>query len=366
LKIFVDARPTPGGIQRCVNELTRRFAPVPGLEWVAYGTAADWSAPVRLPTPESTRKRGAIRRALGDLKRVAFEQFEFRGRIESSVADCFLSPNGFVPRGLALPSVVLCHDLWLLDHPETKRRGWITSYERRTFLSSLQQADRVVVPSRSVLDDLTRRRPDLERKLHHIPHPLPAFDATPFGTEDPALALAEPPYLLSVGTVEPRKNLGRLLEAQRRLWPHTAIPLVLAGAYGWRQSHLLEALRSSPGVHWLGPVTDNELDLLYRHARVVVQPSLAEGFGYPMVEALQRGVPLVLSDIPVHREIAADCAEYCDPLDVCAMAEAIRRALEWNAPRRAVIAEQAEQRIAALADHTLVERWLALLGDLAA
>jgi glycosyltransferase involved in cell wall biosynthesis len=139
------------------------------------------------------------------------------------------------------------------------------------------------------------------------------------------------PYLLAVGALEPRKNLGTLVAAHRRLRETTgwAGDLVLAGGDGWRLDP-----RALAGARQVGFVPDADLPALYTGAELFACPSLYEGFGLPVVEAMACGAPVVCSDIPVFREVAGDAALRVPPTDAAAMAEGIGRVLGDPALRR--------------------------------
>jgi len=139
------------------------------------------------------------------------------------------------------------------------------------------------------------------------------------------------PYALYVGINKPSKNLGRLLEAWRRVRPQLSGAggppmLVLAGPWDPRYP-----LPLPEGVRHVGMVPEGELPALYSGARLFVFPSLWEGFGLPVLEAMACGVPVVCSDIPALREVAGEAACYVDPRDVAAMARALADA--WDRAR---------------------------------
>jgi len=175
-------------------------------------------------------------------------------------------------------------------------------------------ADLLLTPSEAVRRELIERgvAPRRVRAIHH--------GTGLIGRAAPSALPPRTPsrYALHVGTVEPRKNLPTLLAAWRSLRARGAQPpvLVLCGGLGWNaeaiHSEIVVAEREGWVVH-LGYVGASELAALYRGAELVALPSFYEGFGLPVIEALQAGAPLVASDLPVLREVAGDAAIYAPP-----------------------------------------------------
>jgi glycosyltransferase involved in cell wall biosynthesis len=146
-------------------------------------------------------------------------------------------------------------------------------------------------------------------------------------------------YLLMVSTLEPRKNHVTLVEAWEHLRSsaHPKLKLVFVGSLGWEHEAIVDRMRNwiaRGEVILLSGVPADELRLLYRHARATVCPSYAEGFGYGGVEAMRCGGAVAASDIPVHREIYDDAAEYFSPYSAMAAAEAIARVIDLRDPGR--------------------------------
>ena len=129
-------------------------------------------------------------------------------------------------------------------------------------------------------------------------------------------------YVLFVGTLEPRKNLRRLVDAWRRV-AAPEVPLVLAGPDGWRDGGV-----AGPGIRSVGFVTGIERDALYAGAAVVAYPSLREGFGLPVLEAMAQGAPVLTSSGTATEEVAGDAAVLVDPLDVDAIAAGLATLLD--------------------------------------
>ncbi len=147
------------------------------------------------------------------------------------------------------------------------------------------------------------------------------------------------PYALTVGTVEPRKNIGLLLDAFERLWADGSdVRLVVVGREGWHVEELVARLAGHPELGrrliWVGWMSDAEVDWLYRHAHVVAVPSWCEGYGLPVVEGLRRGAPVISSTGGSLPEVGAEAVTYADPGDVAAWVAALGSHLAGE--RRAV------------------------------
>jgi glycosyltransferase involved in cell wall biosynthesis len=342
MKILIDARPGYGGIQRyalnLVAQLNRDLAADEVMGW-GHDPAHH---------PGLFRRRSTLRAALGDLRRVLTDQYLLPRAARGHRADLVHSINHFVPRRLKQPCVLTCHDLWLLDHPEQKRGGWVTRYEHRQLEQALLQADHIIAVSDSVAAELNTRLDLSEKRLSVI---YPALGELPTSEGQVSLPPAvRPPYLLAVGTLEPRKNLERLIDGQMLAWRESRVPLLLAGPPGWKHAQILERIEHSNGaVRWLGPVPDVMLAELYRQAQAVIAFSLVEGFDYPTVEAMSCGTPLVVSDIPVHREIVGDLGRYAAPDQAEALAGQLLAALEMSSEQRAAYRARALERVRGIA-----------------
>jgi glycosyltransferase involved in cell wall biosynthesis len=206
----------------------------------------------------------------------------------------------------ASASVVLTvHDLAVLRYPEAFPR-WHRLYGRVGLRSVLQRADALLAVSEFTRREIVDLAAVPEERIRVIPNGVD----TVFSPEGPAAA---GDYVLAVGTLEPRKNLGRAVEAARL----ARAELRVVGARGWGGVDV-------PG--WLGETTDAELAALYRGARCVLYPSLYEGFGLPVLEAMACGVPVVTAKGGATEEVAGGAAVLADPLAPSSLAEGIAQA----------------------------------------
>lgn len=209
------------------------------------------------------------------------------------------------------------HDAIPLMRPELTPID--TRRQRRLLQAVAGVADRLVAVSEAARRDIVETLGCPDALVTAVPQgvaALPAHAAAPAG-------LAPGGYFLACGSVEPRKNLARLAEAHAA--SGSSRPLVIAGPDGWRSAEVTAQLAGHPGVVRLPYQTSESLGALVRDARALLFPSLAEGFGLPVIEAMIMGVPVMASSLPALRETAGDAALLVDPEDIQAMAAAIAR-----------------------------------------
>jgi glycosyltransferase involved in cell wall biosynthesis len=210
------------------------------------------------------------------------------------------------PLGSRPPAVVTVHDLAVFRHPEAFPR-WTRTYGRLVVPHMIRAARRVIAVSEFTRRELVEVLRVPEERIRVIPN---AVDEE-FRPDGPA---AEGDYVLAVGTLEPRKNLERLGEAASL----AGLELRVVGARGWGGV--------SANGHWLGELPDDELARLYRGARCFAYPSLYEGFGIPILEAMACGVPVVTSAGGATEEVAGGAAVLVDPRDPAGIARGIEEA----------------------------------------
>ncbi len=247
------------------------------------------------------------------------------------------------------PLVATVHDLCVLKIPWAFPARW-RAFHRRGLSLIMRHARTILVDSRSTLEDLRSLNGGKDPRVRVVPlgvdtPPEPSPEKVAMTLEKHGL---RPGYLLFVGTIEPRKNLSRLAlayasfaEEERRRCGE----LVLVGASGWMGRRELSRILSQRGVRWLGYLPQEELEAVYRGASLFVYPSLYEGFGLPVLEAMARGLPVVTSDSSSLREVGEGVALLVDPGDVMELGRAMRRLLD-DEELREDLAQRGRERAA--------------------
>lgn len=240
-------------------------------------------------------------------------------------------------RRLKVRPVFMVHDLIPLTHPEYCRPGEADKHRIR-MQTVLSLAQGVVTNSQATLDELSLFAVSQGAS---VPPSAPAFLAPPLFFVDNNVNPSEKPYFVVLGTIEPRKNHLMLLQVWRRLAERLgerAPRLVVIGQRGWECENtidMLERCEQLKGcVTELPACSDSELASWLCHARALLFPSFAEGYGLPLVEALSLGTPVIASDLKVFREIAGDIPEYLDPLDGSGWMAMIERYLDEQGSER--------------------------------
>jgi glycosyltransferase involved in cell wall biosynthesis len=210
------------------------------------------------------------------------------------------------PARCRVPTVVTVHDLAILRAPEAFPR-WHRLYGKAGLTRVLRSAEAIVAVSEFTRSEVAELAEVPDERIRVVPNGVDAV----FTSGGPR---AEGDYVLAVATLEPRKNLARVVDAARE----AGVALRVVGARGWGDVDV---------DGWVGEVPDAELAALYRGALCVVYPSLYEGFGLPVLEAMACGTPVVTSQGTAMEEVAGGAAVLVDPLSVSAIAAGIREAV---------------------------------------
>ncbi|WP_290631585.1 glycosyltransferase family 1 protein, partial [Aquisalimonas sp.] len=247
-------------------------------------------------------------------------------------ADLFHSPDYELPR-LPLPGVVTVHDLSHRFFPEHHPASRVRHLER-ILPASLERAAAIITVSHTVRHELVTELGVEPGRVHAIANGARAAfraDCKP-DVAAHAYDLTPGKYILSVGALEPRKNLARLLDAYLQL-PSTlrnAYPLILAGPDGWADRRLRASVKracATGAVRRLGYVPDEILPSLYAGAAAFVYPSVYEGFGLPVLEAMACGTPVITNGTGALSEVAGEAAVTVDVYDTIAIRDALERIL---------------------------------------
>ena len=244
--------------------------------------------------------------------------------------DVFHSWDWLQPPDKNIPLVSTIHDLAIIRYPEVAHPKVLKMHQRSWQILRDRQAQ-IIAVSNSTKNDIVRYLEIPEKNITVVHEALPTqvAEISRDLAQKPELVAfikqklqLNKPYLLFVGTREPRKNLARLIQA----WLPLAndYQLIIAGEQAWDGSELIS---KNPNLRFMGRVTDQELAVLYHQSELFVYPSLYEGFGLPVLEAFAHGVPVVSSDIPAIREVAGNAAELCNPLDETSIRQAIEKVL---------------------------------------
>jgi alpha-1,3-rhamnosyl/mannosyltransferase len=252
--------------------------------------------------------------------------------------DAYISTNSYLTAWfLRVPSVVVVCDMVAFDPALLPRKG-SARIERATLPLAIRRARVLAAISQATADDLTARFPKARGKTEVTPLAADPGFASGGAPDDEVLARhgIDFPYILGVGTLEPRKNLPRLVEAFTGL--DDAVRgdhrLVLVGPLGWDAGDTMTAIAAHPErVAAIGAVTDADLPALYRRATAFAYPSLYEGFGLPVLEAMIAGVPVLTSDTSSMPEVGGDATLYVAPRDVASIRDGLARLLTDDALR---------------------------------
>lgn len=247
--------------------------------------------------------------------------------------DVFHSPASYIPPQIRGLKVTTIHDLYFLRNPEKCEKSG-GQFFNSTIPKLINKIDKIIVPSFFTKQELTDLLKIPEEKICVI---YEGVDNSVFGKEYNEQVISgmlkeyclPSNYLLSVGTIEPRKNIEGLLFAYRRLHEIMNNPpkLVIVGRKGLDGEKIIETatqLNMQKNIIFTGYIPDEHLPILYKNALLFIYPSFYEGFGLPVLEAMISKVPVIISNNAVHREIVGNAGVFFDPDNYYQMAELIR------------------------------------------
>jgi len=238
--------------------------------------------------------------------------------------DVYISPTSYICPflvGASFPCVPVVHDLIAFrNEPHNRKARWI---EKALLPSVVQTSLCIATVSESTQADLLKRYPRLKKKKTFVVYAGPMRG-------NPEKYMPDGKTILCIGTLCPRKNQLRLIQAYGQLPDdlRATFSLVLAGMRGWQDDAIVDAVKNTNGVTWHDFVPIEEYERLLHSCTVFAFPSLYEGFGMQVLDALQRGVPLLLSNRGSLPEVAGDAAEYVDPEDVDDIRNGLQKLLE--------------------------------------
>ena len=326
MKVGIDISPlalTRAGTARYLQELLPRLHQRVNLTQLAFGGPG--------------RVTAAVRDA-------AWYPLGLPRRARAAGIDVLHCPTFRAPLRPPVPLVVTVFDLAILRYPEAFNR-WTRTYSRFFVPCAVRAATRVIT-----ISDFTRRE---VTELLGVPgERIRVIPLASGGAFRPDGTAVDGDYVLAVGTLEPRKNLARLAEAARQ----AGLELRVVGARGWGGVQA-----GGAGVRWLGHVPDEELAELYRGALCVAYPSLYEGFGLPVLEAMACGAPVVTSRGSATEEVADGAAVLVDPADAGSIAAGLEEAIG----RREELARLGRERAARYSWERVADETVAVYREVA-
>ena len=344
-RIAIDYTPAleqSGGIGRYVRELTSALAALDKTN--AYRLFVSGTSPGALSPPPSAGFQWSLTtispRWLARIwhrARLPFPVELFTGRVDLFHATDFALPYTLP----ATPTLLTVHDLSFVRVPEAASPP-LKAYLDAVVPRSVRRADHILADSKATKDDLMALYETPADKITVLYSGVdqrfrPVGEQAALESTRQTYGLGNTNYLLSVGTVQPRKNYSRVIRALAEVRA-TGLDLhyAIAGAAGWLEDEMRRTIASTEMthfVHLLGHVDDDDLPALYSASRMLLMPSLYEGFGLPVLEAMACGVPVITSNISSLPEVAGDAGILVDPSDTGQIRDAIL-AVETDSARR--------------------------------
>lgn len=330
LRIVIDGRKLgDGGIGVYIDNLVRGLLEVGGAEVTLIA---------RREGRERAEYASDVRWLLEDAATYSVDEMLFMARrLNLTRFDVFHAPHYTLPFGISIPTVVTIHDLIHVHHPERFYYPWIA---RPLIRSAVRRADAVIAVSQQTRRAVLDLCGAVESKVVHVPNGIPSFlgDAPINPVAGRRYCELAPFFLAVFSTLKPHKGFLDLMEAYRSYravdtWSEkgSRCPRLVLAGYGTEEilnsSELLSLVSDTEGVHVAGPVSRDELALLYRKATALVVPSLLEGFCLPALEAQACGTPVVCRPVPALQELLIESDVAAKDFSVASLAVAMAQGM---------------------------------------
>lgn len=314
------------------------------FEWVFIGVD-----PSKKLAPSGERVQHFPASKLTGIRRVLWQQLVLPRLAFQSRVDVLHCPDFSRPLRVGTPVVNTIHDLTFLD-PQSPIPFVKRNYKKSLAQFAITHSARLIAVSEFTRSEILRRFAIDESRVTVIHNGFEAGQPSgPDSASEVPGSVRRSPYLLFVSTLERRKNAARLVQAFSYLKVKRRIPhrLVLVGQKGWGWAEIRRAIEASPVAHEVelpGYLPREEVLRLYRNADVFIYPSVYEGFGFPVLEAMAAGTPVACSRVASLPEVAGEAAEFFDPYSVEDMAAALERVLE-SPERQAELRRKGAERV---------------------
>lgn len=272
--------------------------------------------------------------------------------------DVFFSPVHYAPRYCPVPLVVGVMDLSYIHFPDMFKQGDLYKLKNWTKYS-VEKASAVIAISESTKNDILETYTVEADRVHVVYPGVSGFTIQDVRIKNQMNRILDNysitrDYILYVGTLQPRKNIVRLIEAFQRIKVSghhdgkEGLQLVIVGKKGWMYDEIVGKSRElgiEKDVIFTGFVPDEDLPLLYEHATCFCLPSLYEGFGFPVLEAMKYGCPVVVSNVSSLPEVAGDAAIFIDPYSIDSIAEGLKKAVSMGNKDRDALIEKGKKQV---------------------
>ena len=352
--LSVDAIAPPlTGIGRYTFELARRVPGSDGVDAMRFFSHGRWVSDINMLLAQSLDTPTLRRRLLRNPITVAAYRWLSpslsRHRLRTFPDHVYHGPNYFLPP-FGGPAIATIHDLTPFRYPQFHPAKLVSSMKKEIPLT-LSRASFLITDSEFIRQEIIQYFAWPSDKVRAVPLGV-GDEYHPRGIEETAgvlgkLGLVFDGYTLCVATIEPRKNIEALLLAYEALSQslRNRYPLVLAGSYGWNNESIHQRIEQGQRQGWvryLGYVSEADLPMLFSGARGFIYPSLYEGFGLPVIEAMASGVPVLISNRASLPEVASGAALIVEAEDLQAMTEGIRVLLEDDQWREEAVTRSLE------------------------